>query len=163
LADGPRQPLISPEALTIRRVREDDLPGVVRIDARVSRVEKPDYWRDIYERYARRRTEERFFLVAVPREGDDREVLGFVIGEIRAWEFGSEPCGWVFAISVDIPARLVGVGSALWSALLDHFKATGVSTVRTMISRDDHLVMSFFRSQGMRAGPYIEMEMRMDG
>ena len=42
-----------------------------------------------------------------------RGVLGFIIGEIRAWEFGSTPCGWVFALSVEPKVRLAGVGSAL--------------------------------------------------
>lgn len=164
MTDAPQKSTMTAQTVAIRRVREHDLPGVVRVDARVSRVEKPEYWRDIYERFAMRRTEERFFLVAVPGDGDGSpdDVLGFIIGEIRAWEFGSERCGWIFAISVDFPARLVGVGSTLMDAMLDHFRAAGVATVRTMISRENHLIMSFFRSYGMRAGPYIEMEMGMD-
>lgn len=161
--DPVRTPVISADAVTIRRVVEDDLPGVTRVDARVSQVQKADYWRDVFERYATRRTHERFFLVAVSEGDGAQAVLGFIIGEIRAWEFGSEPCGWIFAISVDFPARMVGVGSALMDAMLDHFRAAGVSTVRTMVSRENHLIMSFFRSRGMRAGPYVEMEMRMDG
>lgn len=164
MTDADRKPLLSKDEITIRRVVEADLPGVTQVDARVSRVAKPDYWQDVYERYAMRRTEERFFLVAVPGRGEEagNEIMGFIIGEIRAWEFGSEPCGWIFAVSVDFPARLVGVGSALWDALLGHFRAAGISTVRTMVSRENHLIMSFFRSLGMRAGPYIEMEMHLD-
>ena len=34
--------------------------------------------------------------------------------------------------------------------------------MRTMMARDNHLLMSFFRSQGMMAGPYIELEKALD-
>ena len=39
----------------IRRVREGDLDHVIDLDARVTGHAKPDYWRDIFERYATRR------------------------------------------------------------------------------------------------------------
>ena len=41
-------------------------------------------------------------------------------------------------------------------------KDDGVQIVRTMIAREDNLNMSFFRSQGMMAGPFIELEMSVD-
>ena len=85
-------------------------------------------------------------------------MLGFVIGEVRAWEFGSAPCGWVFALSVHPDARQMSIGEQLLAALSNAFKRTGVGTMRTMISRDNHLLMSFFRSEGMMAGPYIQLE-----
>jgi len=31
-----------------------------------------------------------------------------------------------------------------------------------MLARDDQLVMSFFRSQGMMAGPFIQLEKSLD-
>ena len=40
----------------------------------------------------------------------------------------------------------------------ERLRADGVDTVRTMIARDDPLNMSFFRAQGMMAGPFIELE-----
>ena len=39
------------------------------------------------------------------------------------------------------------------------FRRAGVRTVRTMLSRDNTLILSFFRSQGMMAGPFIPLEM----
>jgi len=34
--------------------------------------------------------------------------------------------------------------------------------VRTMISRGNHQLMSFFRGHGMMAGPYIQLESELD-
>ena len=50
--------------VAIRRADQGDLERIISLDARVTGTTKQDYWQDIYERYATRRLEERFFLVA---------------------------------------------------------------------------------------------------
>ncbi len=143
--------------VAIRPVRYADLPEVVAIDATVTGLEKKSYWRSIYERYGTGGGAGRQFLVA---DAGGR-VVGFVIGEVRDWEFGSRPCGWVFAIDVHPDARQAGVGSRLLEAICAAFRRAGVRTVRTMLSRDNTLILSFFRSQGMMAGPFIPLEMEI--
>jgi len=142
-------------AVRLRDGREEDLPAVIALDARVTGLEKERYWRELYAR----RGAELPFLVAetAPEEGPAR-IAGFIIGEVRAWEFGSPPCGWVFALTVDPALRLHGIGSRLLEAISGRFRAVGVDRMRTMLARDNHLLMSFFRSHGMMAGPYIELE-----
>ena len=149
--------------MRVRRVQAADIPQVVGLDTRVTKLAKAEYWGDVFRRYGKRRLHERFFLVAESR--DDRtapRVLGFIIGEIRAWEFGSTPCGWVFALSVEPDVRLHNVGSAMLDAIAVEFKKAGVSKMRTMVARDGHLPMLFFRSEGMMAGPYIQLEKDLD-
>jgi len=141
--------------LVIRPVRRADLAPVVAIDATVTGIEKRAYWESVYRRYGAAAQAGRTFLVAEQA----REVLGFVIGEVRDWEFGSPPCGWVFAIDVRPGARLGGIGSALLQAISARFRAAGVTKLRTMLARDNTLILSFFRSQGMMAGPLISLEM----
>ncbi len=149
--------------VTVRRVRTGDIEHVIALDRRVTGLAKPDYWRDIFDRYGKRRLEERFFLVAEPSDQKTRlPILGFIIGEVRAWEFGSEPCGWVFALSVDARARLRGVGQALFAAISDEFRKAGVTKMRTMVVRDNLLHLMFFRGEGMMAGPYIQLERVLD-
>jgi GNAT superfamily N-acetyltransferase len=149
--------------VNIRSVVESDLAAVAALDESVTGIGKSDYWRDIYERYSTRRTEERFFLVAEPAgEVSESAVLGYIVGEVRAWEFGSEPCGWVFAFSVDPGTRLQGVGEQLFDAISDEFKKVGIRIMRTMVARDNRLHMVFFRSEGMTAGPYIQLEKELE-
>jgi ribosomal protein S18 acetylase RimI-like enzyme len=147
---------LSPRTATIREAEPVDIDAVTALDARITGLAKPDYWRRAYTRYGTRPT--RYFLVA---EIAGR-VRGFVLGEERAWEFGSPPSGWVFAIGVDPDAREGGIGSRLFAAICARMKASGVRTVRTMLARDDALNMAFFRSQGMRGGPFIQLEMPLD-
>ena len=150
-------------AVRVRRVRAADIANVIALDAHVTKLPKPDYWTDVFRRYGKQRLHERFFLVA--EDCTDRKnprLLGFIIGEVRAWEFGSTPCGWVFALSVDPDARLHGSGRALLDAISAEFKKAGVSKMRTMVERNTILQMLFFRSEGMMAGPYIQLEQDLD-
>ena len=138
----------------VRAVRQADLPQVIALDATVTGLHKSDYWQRVYRRYGVGGQGLRHFLVAV----DGACVVGFVIGEVRDWEFGSPPCGWVFAIDVDPRARLAGIGTRLLAALRERFERVGVTVMRTLLSRDNALILSFFRSQGMTAGRLIPLE-----
>ena len=139
----------------MRSVRRSDLDEVIAIDASVTGLEKRQYWQRVYKRYGLgAKGEQRWFLVALA----ERRVVGFLIGEVRDWEFGSPPCGWVFAISVRPDARLGGTGTQLLGAISDSFRRAGVSKLRTMLARDNQLILSFFRSQGMMAAPFIPLE-----
>ena len=147
-----------PPTLRVRRVRRADLEPVVAIDAAVTGIEKRAYWQTVYRRYGAGTQAERQFLVAEL----ERCVVGFVIGEVRDWEFGSPPCGWVFAIDVQPGARLAGIGTRLLEAISVRFRAAGVTKLRTMLARDNTVILSFFRSQGMMAGPLVSLEMDLD-
>jgi GNAT superfamily N-acetyltransferase len=145
--------------IRVRRVRAADIPQIIALDARVTKLAKADYWNDVFDRYGRRRLRERFFLVAERPAGQTGlRVVGFIIGEIRAWEFGSSPCGWIFALSVEPKMRLRNIATALFGAIADEFKKAGIDRMRTMVANDARLPLLFFRSQGMRAGPYIQLE-----
>ena len=145
------------EGVRVRAVRQGDLREVIALDATVTGLQKAGYWQRVYRRYGVGGQGLRHFLVAV---GGER-VLGFVIGEVRDWEFGSPPCGWVFAIDVDPRARQKGVGSALLQAVRARFERVGVRVLRTMLSRDNQLLLGFFRSQGMTAGRLIPLEIEI--
>ena len=153
-----RLPAEAADAVEIRPVRRADLDQVIAIDAGVTGLEKRKYWASVYRRYGAGERSGQQFLVALMQG----RVVGFIIGEVRDWEFGSPPCGWVFAIDVHPQARLAGVGTKLLAAISANFRRAGVRTLRTMLARDDTLILSFFRSQGLMAGPLISLEMELE-
>ncbi len=157
-ADAANAPAAPEPALAVRAVRRADLDQVIAIDATVTGLEKRSYWASVYRRYGSGTRSEQQFLVAVA----GGRVVGFVIGEVRDWEFGSPPCGWVFAIDVDPQARLGGIGTQLLQAISAQFRRAGVRKLRTMMAIDNTLILSFFRSQGMMAGPLISLEMDLE-
>ena len=137
--------------VAIRPAQASDLKAISALDARLTGSDKPDYWREML-------APERHFLVAETSKG---ALAGFIAGEVRAWEFGQPAAGWVFAIQVDPKLRLKGTGSALFEALVSRFKAQGVTRVRTLVDRRDNLILSFFRAQGMVAGPSLQLDMEV--
>lgn len=149
-----RPPRADADAVTTRPARRGDLPHVVAIDAAVTGIAKPSYWQSVFRRYGNGGQAGRQFLVA---DAGGR-VRGFIIGEVRDWEFGSPPCGWVFAIDVDPAARQQGVGTRLLDEAKARFARDGVTRLRTLLHRDNVLILSFFRSQGLMAGPLIPLE-----
>jgi L-amino acid N-acyltransferase YncA len=148
----------APAAWRIRPAEAADLGQVIAIDAEATGLEKTDYWYELFTRYGASHSRQRLFLVAE----SGGALQGFIIGEVRDWEFGSPPCGWVFALNVRAAARLAGLGSRLLDAVCNGFRHAGVKTVRTLIARDNGLVLSFFRSQGMMAAPVITLEKSLD-
>ncbi len=140
--------------IAIRRARPDDVTAVVALDEATTGQNKPDYWRDMIAQFSGAQADRRAFLVA---EADGR-VVGFISGEIRAFELGAEPRGWVFAVAVDPTVRVKNVGTRLFDELCAIFQRAGVDKVSTLIERDSDLVLAFFRSQGMIFGRYIQME-----
>jgi ribosomal protein S18 acetylase RimI-like enzyme len=133
----------------VRSAQISDLPAISALDQRETGVAKPDYWQDMLG-------PDRHFLVA---EADKGAVAGFIAGEIRAFEFGQPAAGWVYAIQIDPRQRERGVASALFEALVARFKDKGVTRIRTLVDRKDHLILSFFRAQGMVAGPSLQLDM----
>lgn len=143
--------------IKIRTAIIADIASVERLDFNITGISKLDYWTGIFEIYGKQK--HGFFLVAEC----DGHVIGFIIGEVRAWEFGSSPCGWIFALGTDLNYRLKRIGSKLFSAMCDCLEEAGVDTVRTMLARSDELNMAFFRSQGMIGGSFIQLEMPLAG
>ena len=80
------------------------------------------------------------------------ELIGFVVGEIRAWEFGSPPCGWVLALSVSPQHRERGIGALLLEALSAGLKTAGIATIRTMVLGSDQVNLSFFAAKDLLQG-----------
>jgi GNAT superfamily N-acetyltransferase len=155
LFDADQTSLTPAAAVRVRPAESDDIGAVIALDAAVTGIEKTDYWYEVFHRYGARGAKQRFFLVAEAGVA----IEGFVVGEVRDWEFGSPPCGWVFGINVRPNARLGGVGTRLLEAICDGFRRAGVTKVRTLLARENTLVLSFFRSQGMMAAPFIPLEM----
>ncbi len=146
------------ENVRIRAVKGEDLQAIVELDQAVTGAAKPDYWQELLSGVAPGNKHDLTFLVA---ELNGR-VVGFITGNVRAFEFGSEACGWVFALCVDPGLRVKNVGTRLFDELCNRFREAGVAKVRTMLARNNDLVLAFFRSLGMMAGPFIQLEKDLD-
>jgi ribosomal protein S18 acetylase RimI-like enzyme len=144
--------------VSIRNALPTDLDEVIALDEVVTGERKTAYWSGVFDRYVNGRRKDRYFLVAEA----GGSIAGFIVGEVRAWEFGSAPCGWVFAVEVSPKKRELGIGQRMFEEMCGRLKQAGVTTVRTMMDRDDKLTLSFFRTQGLRTGRYLELEKQIE-
>jgi ribosomal protein S18 acetylase RimI-like enzyme len=137
----------------VRPLSRADLEAVVRLDALHTGAAKRPYWAGVFQGYGGRRRNR----IGLAAEVDGR-LAGYVFGEVRAFEFGSPPCGWIFAVGVDPKLARRGVASALLREACARFRALEVTQVRTMVRRTDVPVLSFFRARGFVGGPFVQLE-----
>jgi len=142
----------------IRKLTTDDAASVIRLDALHSGEKKAKYWQERLRPFL---TDGNGRIAIGYVAVIDGKVIGYVLAEGRAWEFGSPLCGWIFAIGVDPESGRKGVGLALCREVCLKFKSLKINTVRTMVRRDDVDVLSFFRASGFKAGPFIELELEI--
>ena len=145
-----------PTTETVRSLCQADLAEVVRIDALHTGEPKHGYWRRIFDEYLGPSGRDRTFGFGIETEDG---LAGFLFGEIRAVEFGSGPCGWVFALGIEEGFKRRGLATALLDAARKRFREAGVEKVRTMVRRNDVPFLSFFRSSGFVGGPYVQLEL----
>lgn len=136
----------SETSVQIRSLSELDLGDIVRIMETTRDQYEPDLWEDRVTYYLRRDPES-----SVVAEVDG-QVVGFMLGDVRAGEFGiDEASGWIEVIGVDPDSAGRGVGRALGEEMLARYRARGVRQVRTMVDESMPEIEKFFASLGFTA------------
>jgi GNAT superfamily N-acetyltransferase len=93
----------------------------------------------------------------------DENIVGFIIGEIRIWEFGiGEKTGWIRILGVDPDFQRHGIGRKLGEALLEHFERRGIKRVRTMAEWYTGDLISYFKSLGFNMLNMIPLEKELN-
>ncbi len=141
--------------ITVAEAETSDLPEVIALDAKVTGFARDEFWNHLLRQRATSDT----LFVLVAKSGS--KIVGYALGEVRSWPVRAPACGWLYAIGVEKEYRLQKAASALMIELIARFKKCNVRAIRTVIDVDDHLLMSFLRSFGMTAGPFVELEMTL--
>lgn len=150
-----------PDVQTGTRVRpldELDLGAIVRIDERISGTYRPDFWEQRVMFYLRRDPEGSQVCEI------DGKVVGFMLGDVRAGEFGlEETSGWIERFGIDPDCRGRDLGRALFDAMVARFRARGATTVRTLVDRDDAAVAGFLGKLGLAPSRLQALELPIGG
>jgi ribosomal protein S18 acetylase RimI-like enzyme len=127
----------------IRPVDELDIERIVRIDERISGAYRPDVW-ERRVMYYLRRDPDASQVVEV-----DGKVVGFMLGEVKAGEFGLEaPSGWIERFGIDPDHRGRDLGRQMFEKMRAHFAAAGADTVRTLADMQQPGVAGFLTALG---------------
>ena len=160
------------DKVKIRVLNEKDLEAVAEIDRKVLGKKRRAFWKrkiayaDIYPRPA---------LVA-ELEG---KVVGFIMGYVSGWEFGvPDTIGWIDTLGVDPEYQRRGIGRALFNALIENFKHTGieqipgideddepsiegVNVVYTLTNWNDWDLIQFYNAMGFKKGEMLNLKMKL--
>jgi len=140
----------------IRPLDELDISAITRIDERISGAYRPDVWERRVGFYLRRDPG------ASQVAESDGKVVGFMLGDLRAGEFGlEETTGWIERFGVDPDYQGRSLGRKLFEAVAAHLKLRGAATVRTLVDPKDKDLSAFLRAVGFRDAPMTALEMRL--
>ena len=143
-------------AVRIRPLDELDISGIVRIDEKISGIYRPEIWEGRVMYYTRRDPG----ASQVAEAG--KKVVGFMLGDLRAGEFGlEEPSGWVERFGIDPDFRGQDLGRRMFEAIRAHFAAGGATSVRTLVDTNDESVAGFLKALGFTPAPLQALEMRL--
>jgi ribosomal protein S18 acetylase RimI-like enzyme len=161
------------QGITVRALTAEDVEAIIEIGTKVMSEANPEYWQHKLARYLARQdlevitaTTNRHFSGMDPRLARVAEVrgrvVGFIIGEIRSWEFRQPPTGWITTMAVDPDYQRQGIGRRLVAEVLDYFREKGIENVHTIVTWSDGEMLSFFTAMGFDRGPFIELEKKLN-
>jgi ribosomal protein S18 acetylase RimI-like enzyme len=142
--------------LTLRRMTVRDIDQVLRLDEKITGKPHAAYYETKAAAYIARAPD--YCLVAEHRD----RVVGFVLGDVRGWEFATELSGWLEIIGVDPDYHGQGVSRALLDELCERFRRAGVRVVNTMVNWNDGDLIDYFRANGFDPGEYVNLVKRLD-
>ena len=143
-------------ATRIRPLDELDLSAIVRIDERITGIYRPEVWERRVMYYLRRDPD-------ASRVAEvDGAVVGFMLADLRAGEFGlEEPGGWVERFGIDPDHRGRDLGAQMFQAIVEHFRDEGATAVRTLVDMKDERVAGFLKALGFAPSTLQALEIRL--
>ena len=142
--------------IKVRLMKADDFDAVVRIDERVLKVARPDYYKMKFEKLVQSKDYVPTSLVA---EKVDGTVVGFVMGELYIGEYGiSHEKATLDSFGVDPDYQHKGIGEQLFNEFMDHLRALGVQNITTLVDENDSKLMHFFSAKQFSPSKTINLE-----
>lgn len=136
----------------IRRMTEADLPRVKEIDKELVGPHRSISWPLRIEAHWWVYRGLPNFVAEV-----DGELVGFILGDIRGVEYGTEIGGWIDMMGVAPKRQSMGVGRMLVEAFCAECQKQGVKVMVIVMGSDRRLV-KFWNSVGFRRGNLVSYE-----
>jgi ribosomal protein S18 acetylase RimI-like enzyme len=142
--------------IKIRLMKVDDFGAVVRVDEKVFKASRLEYYKLKFETAVQSPDHLPTSLVA---EEADGKVVGFVIGELYIGEYGiTEGKATLDTIGVDPDHQHKGIGKRLINEFMDHLRALGVQKINTLVDENDSQLTHFFRANQFSPSKTINLE-----
>lgn len=143
--------------VNVRLLNKDDIPEILKIGKKIM-VQSPQSATDYLKETVCQSIEKGDPLLNLGAEIDNK-LVGFIIGEIRLWEFGrGEKTGWIKIIFVDPEYQARGIGKKLFQKFIEHLRRYKVNRVRTMVDWYSGQLLAYFKSLGFNILNMLPLE-----
>ncbi|OGW12851.1 MAG: hypothetical protein A3G93_02555 [Nitrospinae bacterium RIFCSPLOWO2_12_FULL_45_22] len=139
----------------IRQMKLEDIPYIIRIDEKIVGHPNEAKYRDKIPGYIARCPEA---CLVAEVEGT---VVGFLLGDIRGWDFGVPLSGWLEILGVDPYWQGKGIGKKLTQAFLEYCKGNGIESVQTMVNWNEGDLIDYFRALGFKRSEYLNLQKKL--
>ena len=144
------------EKITIRLMEAKDYDAVLKIDEKVNKVSRPEYYKLKFEKLVESKDYVPTSLVAEDEKG---KIAGFIMGELFRGEYGiSEDRATLDTIGVDPDYQKQGIGKKLIGEFMEHLKTLGVQKVNTLVKWNDAELIPFFSANGFAPSEFINLK-----
>lgn len=143
-------------AIKIRLMQADDFDAVVRIDEKIVKASRAEYFEMKFEMLFESRD---YLPTSLVAQAEDGTVLGFVMGTLYMGEFGIfQEQATLDTIGVDPDCRKKGIGKRLLDEFMDHLKSLGVKKLSTLVDSEDTKLTHYFGTNRFVPSRTIHLE-----
>ena len=145
-----RREVTMSDAVTVRRLQPDDLPGFGALITRFfeyagNELPTADQIRALFDKAVS--TDHNIdFMAAVA----DQELVGIISVTFGESSYQVAPFGWCDDFYVDPRWRKAGIGKRLLQAVAELAAERGCSNILAAVGHDDHSAHRFYRARGFR-------------
>ena len=142
--------------INIRLMNADDFDAVVRIDEKVLKASRPEYYELKFDKLFQSID---YLPTSLVAEDEDGTVVGFVMGELFMGEYGIfQEEATLDTIGVDPHCQHKGIGVQLINEFMDHLKKVGVQKINTLVDWNDSKLIHFFSANQFSPSKTINLE-----
>ena len=142
--------------INIRLMQPKDFDALVRIDEKVLKTSRPEYYEMKFEKLFKSKD---YLPTSLVAEDENGAVVGFVMGELYMGEYGIfREEATLDTIGVDPDYQHKGIGKQLIDEFLDHLKRLGVQKIHTLVDWNDSKLIHFFSANQFSPSKSINLE-----
>jgi GNAT superfamily N-acetyltransferase len=135
-----------------------DFPAILAIDRKITGRERARSYQQHVNRYL-----DNHFPPLCQVAVANGKLVGFILGDVKGWEYGLAPSGWIDIMGVDPDYQHHGIGKALIAAFIGQCRNQKLSAVHAVVRGGDRRLLALMKAGGLQKGPLVDIFLPLGG